>query len=769
MGEQTMTQMDSPPAPRPQQRPGPSGPLPPITPPQSPRPEKQPPPPPPADDRRGGCGGESSASLDTTASSRRSTRSHREYLDSLQPPSGEEFARLARVQEEREREHRRRNQALQEQAARLACKSAEARHNFVEAQQQQQQHQVEHQVEQHQQQQREQLQPQSQSQLQPQQQKEGRLYGLLDLARQHGRNSSTSSSSGRRAAKAAAASGSNDDGGDDDDDVRIRFQAATLIQRSYRGYRVRREMRGLGLNAGTRWTHAIRDAQWRQLNEPRSRGDGAGGRTSGVSRSSRGGSGSGAAAEEEDEDDEGEGGGSGRQRSRSSASATAARRNWKKAARIAIRAGGDQDSSGSEDEGGGDERAGGEGDSRTSAEQRDAERKRRADAREKMRRKARTMGLQYFLEMVDLKHRYGSNLRQYHEEWKKADTNENFFYWLDRGDGRNIELDTCPRERLDREQVRYLSREERQNYLVKVDSEGRLCWAKNGVRIDTTEQWKDSINGIVPVDDSTPAFAPSIESPSQSLDRGSRDDADSHSDDEGASPEASESELEAARAAKYATPVMDDAKGLKKVRHVSAATIFDKLLRKSVRKNTWIFVADTSFRLYVGIKASGSFQHSSFLQGGRISAAGLIKIRNGRLSSLSPLSGHYRPPASSFRAFVHGLRDQGVDMGRVSISKSYAVLVGLEAYVKTRAKGREALRRATRRKERLLDPEQARRRDEAERDKSHSAALERRTVEREAEEEERRLDESRVSVRLMQRLGLHPREPPVQKKEEPAV
>ena len=34
------------------------------------------------------------------------------------------------------------------------------------------------------------------------------------------------------------------------------------------------------------------------------------------------------------------------------------------------------------------------------------------------------MDLQYFLEMVDLKHRYGSNLRTYHEEWKKADTKE---------------------------------------------------------------------------------------------------------------------------------------------------------------------------------------------------------------------------------------------------------------------------------------------------------------------------------------------------------
>jgi hypothetical protein len=686
MGDQTMTAAANPPTPRAQQL-EPPGDLP-ITPPQSPRLE--------LDNKPK----DSKISLSTTGS-RRSTRSHQEYLDSLKPPSDEEFALLAKVQEECEKEHRRRNQSLQNQSANLAYKSMEARHDFAEAQhQQQQQHQH-------------------------------RLQNVIAHAHAHAHLG------GRAAAEPGAE--------DSSESLGIQSRAATLIQRSYRGYRVRREMKGLGLDAGTRWTHAIRDAQWKQLNEPRPRGNSSAtaARISNTDMTEE---------EEEQQQQQQQQGGGAAPRS----SSTVARQNWRKAAKIAMRAGGDEDSSHSDDD---SDSSSDEGSSMSSAEQRAAEKQKRALAKEKRRKKARMMGLQYFLEMVDLKHRYGSNLRQYHEEWKRADTNENFFYWLDYGDGRNIELATCPRERLDREQVRYLSREERQNYLVKVDSEGRLCWAKNGVRIDTTEQWKDSINGIVPVDDDTPAFAPSIESQSQS---------NGSTASENTSSEASESELEAARAAKYATPSLDDAKGLRKVKHVSAATIFNKLLRKSVRKNTWIFVADTSFRLYVGIKASGSFQHSSFLQGSRISAAGLIKIKNGRLTSLSPLSGHYRPPASSFRAFVHGLRDQGVDMHRVSISKSYAVLVGLEAYTKTRAKGREALRRATRHKERLLDPELAARRADAEQDKTRSAALERRAVEREhrVEEEERRRDENRAGVKLLLKLGLRPREPPVQQKKE---
>ncbi|KAI1844598.1 hypothetical protein JX266_009271 [Neoarthrinium moseri] len=640
----------------------PSGPFPfPITPPQSPRPES-----------------DSKVSVDTAAS-RRSPRSHQEYLDSLQPPSDTDFVRLAKVQEDREKEHRRRNRHLQDRSVHLASEFMEARHDFAVAQ------------------------------------RDHHLHASVDHAQ-------TDSSDTTMAAESA-----------DGDRESVKSKAATLIQRSYRGYRVRREMKGLGIDAGTRWTHAIRDAQWKQLTTPRSRGNSL------LSPANAG-------AEEE--------GHSHGARPRSSTSA--ARLKWKKAATIAMRAGGDQDSSHSDDDSESSSEEELADDPGMTPEQREAARRRRDSMNMKRRKKAKMMGLQYFLEMVDLKHRYGSNLRQYHEEWKKADTNENFFYWLDYGEGKNLELDTCPRERLEREQVRYLSREERQHYLVTVDSEGRLCWAKNGIRIDTTEEWKDSIKGIVPVNDSTPAFAPSVEAHSQSRSQ-DQDGLDSDSDSD-----ASESELEAARAAKYATPTLDDAKGLKKVKHVSAATIFNKLLRKSVRKNTWIFVADTSFRLYVGIKASGSFQHSSFLQGSRISAAGLIKIKNGRLSSLSPLSGHYRPPASNFRAFVHSLKDEGVDMSHVSISKSYAVLVGLETYIKTRKKGKEALMKMTHRKEKLLDPEQARKREEAEKDKSESAELERRLLEKESQER----DGNRVRIRFMQRLGLKPREPPVQKNEK---
>ncbi|THV07694.1 hypothetical protein K435DRAFT_265613 [Dendrothele bispora CBS 962.96] len=70
--------------------------------------------------------------------------------------------------------------------------------------------------------------------------------------------------------------------------------------------------------------------------------------------------------------------------------------------------------------------------------------------------------------------------------------------------------------------------------------------------------------------------------------------------------------------------------------------ILNRMLRKTVRRNTWIYVTDKNYNLFIGIKDTGAFQHSSFLGGGLATAAGLISVRNGLVHTLSPLSGHYR-------------------------------------------------------------------------------------------------------------------------------
>lgn len=95
-------------------------------------------------------------------------------------------------------------------------------------------------------------------------------------------------------------------------------------------------------------------------------------------------------------------------------------------------------------------------------------------------------------------------------------------------------------------------------------------------------------------------------------------------------------------------------------------------------------------------------------------------------------------------------------MSHVSISRSYAVLVGLEAYVKTRRRGKKLLQKIVHHRDKMLSPEEVAKREELERDKSQSAAKEREYLERMRMEEEAS-GEGRVDRRLLVKLGVRPR------------
>jgi hypothetical protein len=98
-------------------------------------------------------------------------------------------------------------------------------------------------------------------------------------------------------------------------------------------------------------------------------------------------------------------------------------------------------------------------------------------------------------------------------------------------------------------------------------------------------------------------------------------------------------------------------------------------------------------------------------------------------------------------------------MNHVSISRSYAVLVGLEAYVKTRRRGKRFLQKLVQHRDKILDPAEVAKREEEERDKSESAAIEQRFLEmrQKAEEEER--EENRVDMKLLNKPRIKPKTP----------
>ncbi|KAL9599679.1 MAG: hypothetical protein Q9219_003667 [cf. Caloplaca sp. 3 TL-2023] len=417
--------------------------------------------------------------------------------------------------------------------------------------------------------------------------------------------------------------------------------AARTIQRAYRGHRTRRELKGLSLSPSTRWTEvttpsnrdshsiftnissyqAIKEAKYRDLTTPRP------------------------SRPQTSESFE---------QSESARTSSDAQKQWRRIGKIARRAGGDEYASDDNDT--------------LSPSEQDERRQERLAQREERMKTARTMDLAYFLEMVDQHHRYGSHLRKYHAEWKKRPTHENFFYWLDYGEGREVSLGNCSREKLDSMKVRYLGREERVNYAVEVDPKGKLCWKRNGIRVNTNEEWRDSIKGIVRVEDEAPSPSPTLGFYVSSSNSSSLSSID-HSESESSGREKKRKPAVAAAVEYTWKDFIQDAK----------SKALDHRPFKHPPKEP-----DTSYNLYIGIKQSGAFQHSSFLHGARVSAAGLIKVKDGQLRYMQPRSGHYKPPASSFRAFVHSLQKRGVDMSIINVPKSYAVLMGIEGYYKGR-------------------------------------------------------------------------------------
>lgn len=468
--------------------------------------------------------------------------------------------------------------------------------------------------------------------------------------------------------------------------------AARLIQKNYRGYRDRRQLRGYDIESSARWQDLMKEAKYHNTTAPVSR-----------------------------------------QEKTNNLSPTATRNQlvrdrWKRVGTIAARAGSDDTSS---DSGVGD---------MEDTELADRLRKRKKEQREEARKHAKIMGLEYFLELVDHHHRYGSTLRKYHAEWQKADTADNFFHWLDYGEGKDVDLPKRPRERLNYERIRYLSPEERKRYEVTIDKNGLFRWKKDDITVSTSVDFKDSIDGIVPATSNRPTW--------REVTTGAPEPEYGDSDSSSISGISTGS---AEDAFKYTNTELHDAKGLAKLNHLSVDTVMNHLLRKTTKKNTWIFCVDTSFRIYIGIKQSGAFQHSSFLRGARVSAAGLIKIKRGQLRKLSPLSGHYAPPLKNFRQFLKNLKERGTDLSHLSTSRSYAVLLGLEGYLG--AKGQ--LKSAEQSIKDVAHPEAKKKREQEAMDKSKSAQREREVLAQEAQQRRK----SSLSHRFMRRLGYKEEEP----------
>ncbi|RDX80613.1 IQ domain-containing protein IQM5, partial [Mucuna pruriens] len=103
--------------------------------------------------------------------------------------------------------------------------------------------------------------------------------------------------------------------------------------------------------------------------------------------------------------------------------------------------------------------------------------------------KAQKLALRHWLEAIDPRHRYGHNLHFYYEVWFRSLSYQPFFYWLDVGDGKEVNLETCPRRQLQRQCIKYLGPKEREAYEVIVEG-GRLVYRQSKDLVHTTEESK---------------------------------------------------------------------------------------------------------------------------------------------------------------------------------------------------------------------------------------------------------------------------------------
>ncbi|WOK95804.1 hypothetical protein Cni_G04511 [Canna indica] len=105
--------------------------------------------------------------------------------------------------------------------------------------------------------------------------------------------------------------------------------------------------------------------------------------------------------------------------------------------------------------------------------------------------KAQKLALQHWLEAIDPRHRYGHNLQFYYDHWLQCKSMQPFFYWLDVGEGKEINLqEQCNRSKLQQQCIMYLGPRERETYQATVE-DGIFMYKESMQLVNTCDGPKD--------------------------------------------------------------------------------------------------------------------------------------------------------------------------------------------------------------------------------------------------------------------------------------
>ncbi|KAG6482673.1 IQ domain-containing protein IQM2-like [Zingiber officinale] len=101
--------------------------------------------------------------------------------------------------------------------------------------------------------------------------------------------------------------------------------------------------------------------------------------------------------------------------------------------------------------------------------------------------KAQKLALQHWLEAIDPRHRYGHNLHFYYDCWVQCESRQPFFYWLDVGEGKEVNLEEqCTRSKLQQQCIKYLGPKEREAYEVAIE-DGKFSYRQSGQLLDSSD------------------------------------------------------------------------------------------------------------------------------------------------------------------------------------------------------------------------------------------------------------------------------------------
>ncbi|XP_050228636.1 IQ domain-containing protein IQM3 [Mercurialis annua] len=103
--------------------------------------------------------------------------------------------------------------------------------------------------------------------------------------------------------------------------------------------------------------------------------------------------------------------------------------------------------------------------------------------------KAQKLAFQHWIEAIDPRHRYGHSLHLYYEEWCRTNSGQPFFYWLDIGDGKDLDLEACPKSKLRQQCIKYLGPQEREHYEYSI-IEGKIVHKQTGILLDASGESK---------------------------------------------------------------------------------------------------------------------------------------------------------------------------------------------------------------------------------------------------------------------------------------